>query len=84
MRRVRVPSGGAPYLIEGVKLAPSDPSWARFLIAPPVAGTADTITGFAHCVDGAWRFVDGGSYAVGCRTVPRRLWRELDVIAGEC
>lgn len=81
LTHVKIPSG-APYMITDVYLAPSDPKWARFHIAPRTPGTADTLTGFAHCTAGGWTVVDYGSFATGCRTVPQQLRSELDVI--EC
>lgn len=83
LMHAKVPSlANTPYVITDVYLAPSDPKWARFHIAPRTPGTADTLTGFAHCIAGGWTVVDYGSIATGCRTVPQRLRSELDVI--EC
>lgn len=82
LTHVQILSINTPHVIKDALLARSDPSWARFHIAPVTPGAADTLTGFAHCTDGRWTVVDYGSFSVGCKTVPQRLWSELGII--EC
>ena len=53
--------------VSGVKVAASDPTWARFDDAPK-AGVTDFQGGYGvvHCESGGWVVYDAGSAEVGC------------------